>query len=59
MGECKVISKEEEEIMATKAYEREHDRQAFRVAMLEQGFTRRQIQALENQAKEMFNNKKE
>ncbi len=54
-----MLTKEEEKIMATKAYEREHDKQAFRVAMLEQGFTRRQIQALENQAKEMFNNKKE
>ena len=54
-----MLTKEEEEIMATRAYEREHDKQAFRVAMLEQGFTRRQIQALENQAKEMFNNKKE
>ena len=54
-----MITKEEEEIMASKAYEREHDRQAFRVAMLEQGFTKRQIQALENQAKEIFNNKEE
>ena len=54
-----MLTKEEEEIMATKAYEREHDKQAFRVAMLEQGFTKRQIQALENQAKEMFNNKEE
>ena len=53
------LSKEEEEIMATKAYEKEHDKQAFRVAMLEQGFTKRQVQALENQAKEMFNNKEE
>lgn len=54
-----MITKEEEEIMASKAYEKEHDKQAFRVAMLEQGFTKRQIQALENQAKEIFNNKKE
>ena len=54
-----MLTKEEEEIMATRSYEREHDKQAFRVAMLEQGFTRRQIQALENQAKEMFNNKEE
>ena len=52
-----MITKEEEEIMATKAYEKEHDRQAFRVAMLEQGFTDRQVRALENQAKEMFNKK--
>jgi len=54
-----MITKEEEEIMASKAYEREHDKQAFRVAMLEQGFTKRQVQALENQAKEMFNKKEE
>ena len=54
-----MITKEEKEMRATKAYEREHDKQAFRVAMLEQGFTKRQVQALENQAKEMFNNKEE
>ena len=52
-----MISKEEEKIMATKAYEREHDRQAFKAVMLEQGFTERQIKALENQAKEIFNKK--
>jgi hypothetical protein len=52
-----MISKEDKQYMGTEQYKQEHDAQAYKASLrelLDRGFTLRQIQALENQAEEVF-----
>ena len=51
------MEKETAKYMDTKQYQDEHDAQAYKVTLrelLDRGFTLRQIQALENEAEQVF-----
>ena len=54
-----MISKNDKEYMASEAYRKEHDAQAYKVGLnelLDRGFTLKQIQALEEGAEQVFGN---
>lgn len=54
-----MITKEQKEYMASEAYRKEHDAQAYKVGLndlLDRGFTLKQIQALEEGAEQVFGN---
>ena len=54
-----MITKEQKEYMASEAYRKEHDAQAYKIGLnelLDRGFTLKQIQALEEGAEKVFGN---